>query len=635
MLQKTIFAGLVFVFSIIAVKVVANMGAQTDPMPASQVMFYASFDDDLKTILARSDNTVFAIDKTKKNTLLSTAKNFGASLGLAMDQASPDAKGKTSLLLKDDQGKLKKMFLHLPGGDENGVRDEWITVKTLWSGEEGTESPLQQNEVQQIADAAISSWGLPVAGVNDKPVFSAATQVRKHGGKDEGPTRILRQTAGYTRKINDRQVINSFLTVDVGPISKNVVGFNLRSWWPLMKAEKANLKSAADIKSQLNSDILALVGAADNPTIELCQATYYQTRTHLLPSVSCTVLMTKANSHHKDMLVFTLPLQTDITPRLLTGENIQKLKDTVADYANQEEDDVDDLISGTVVSADEDEIAADVPRDQGDVVGDSFLASYLSNDSQSSMYLQGVERFYKDFGDVWSDKHIDATVTDNWYGGTDKLPRIEKRDLVYHVSHAGLTYLVTDDGLVHIFDDHMDVAELGVGDTDYVVATGCLAGSANYCMNKTAVDRHTDTLDWESLFNGLHIFSSNHGLSVAGLFTHGDKAKLYSEYLEDGMTLVEAWDNAEIDVNAYGHLMRCSVVDADLSTSCFEVDFTCSRYYMYPSSFFIDGKDEVTIYNRPSHSDDFRQGDSGYDIDLIYRYQDEQIPIYTEEHSLP
>ena len=153
-----------------------------------------------------------------------------------------------------------------------------------------------------------------------------------------------------------------------------------------------------------------------------------------------------------------------------------------------------------------------------------------------------------------------------------------------------------------------------------------------------ATKRYRASSSRNSAFNGLHNFSGNHGVGISNNNLHYNKAKTYAQYLRAGMDFREAWQDVSLDTaNWTNNYEKGCYIIPNPSTGCgmSGTAFDCSRWWAYPSTFYIKEQRNETIYNRDSYADDYQYGDSGYDVDLTYTYQSESVPISATGYSLP
>ena len=184
--------------------------------------------------------------------------------------------------------------------------------------------------------------------------------------------------------------------------------------------------------------------------------------------------------------------------------------------------------------------------------GFAFHAYYITN---KDCWYDGAEKFYDKFdsssreanlGKAWHDSRFVVTPCDQ-YGA-------DWSDLIYVAADGGVNLFEAenDEPLNKIYtadSDTTDLTQLGTGDAEYLLHTGCLTASAVYCYGRTAQSRYGEPSYFRTVFNGLHIFSGHNGITIVSSSEEKDLAKKLSEYLDDGLTIIEAWEDARDDVN--------------------------------------------------------------------------------------
>jgi hypothetical protein len=422
-------------------------------------------------------------------------------------------------------------------------------------------------------------------------------------------------------------VINSALKVEIQNERNRVTGVNLLNWWPLGNAAQSiAMKSASELKKELEEEVAKLVAGDSQAKLNTCFASYHQRAAELMPAITCMGNEYLANVEVKTQRPF------GITVLLEQGEFLY------ADWDLVSTDRPTAVLGDPVYTDDSDSTSSALPTDIGDTSGARF-ASLTPTDS-NQRFVNAAYYFKEDFKNKWSDHWYLHAYESYWQDSGSSYFLEEKVDLVFETGHGGIEYFkgqnsqkLTTNGT------SSSVVQAGYGDMEYVTFTGCLAGSAVYCDGASAVSRMKDDSTDDTIFTGLHIFSSNHGIRIASSSRAVNQAEAYSENLRDGMTVIEAWEEAENDHNFWWATCAdcCSKVsspDSNCSTPS-STDFWCTRWGAYPGTFYITSKKNVKLGNRGDYSSDYRYGDSDYRMSLHYFYQSETKPVYSVGYSLP
>lgn len=579
---------------------------------AGRVVLYNGFEDDLEAILARDDNTKRGINESKRIDAVERVKSFADLLGLQTADLVPDQRGRLvrSLLIPNSK-LIDKYFHYTPASAPLSLEDELLVVRKTWSDEPGFSGALSEDKLQEIAEKLRSDLGIPLTDSTDTPNFAASTQLRivEEVDSEQAASKILRQTVGYFRRVGERQVTNSLFQVDIDPAKSLVVGLSLRNWWGLKEAESASLKDLATLKKDVILTFLQNGSENSNISVTKCWASYYQLPSVLVPSATCSGVLVD-----DDVILTSDPIVLSVS---LTAEVFLNDGDVYVTTVTEEED------------------PDPLPTDNGDLGGSRFGVYYTTDETR---FYQGVDAFRDRFDNKWSDYDGPRWAYHDYFTGSSNALYAENADLLYVVTHGAVRGFTGQDEKIWFNSPTDPVAQLGVGDVEYVTHAGCHLGGAIYCEGRSAVSRYTDTNSRDSVFTGLHIFSSNHGTGISNNTIHRNKADTYAQYLIDGLTLIEAWESAEVDTRDWydNYETGCyEIYDAPTGCNMDGTGFTCDRYGAYPASFYLKTKRNETIDNRGDYTSDPRKGDADYDIDLIYRYQSETVPISASGYSLP
>jgi hypothetical protein len=382
----------------------------------------------------------------------------------------------------------------------------------------------------------------------------------------------------------------------------------------------------------LKSDVLKALHKNGSKTLTLnvtsCRPTYYQTPGVLIPSVTCTGTFVDSDGIHDQAA--KIP-SVDVS--MATSYSL---------------DESDEMSVYTSTYPDDSDTGGSEPRPDAcaETSGFGFHAFYTTDDD---FLYDGAKEFYDKFdnssraaniGKAWHDSRFVDTPCDQ-YGA-------DWSDLIFIDTHGNVGLFEAENvECTDIFHCHhttiyttapttTDLTQLGTGDAEYVLNMGCSTASPIYCYGRSAVGRYTEQSSFHSVFHGLHIYAGENGLAFTSSSKEKKFAKTLSEYLNDGETIIEAWEDTHDDRKVwYNNLDEGCQVMSDPENSCGSVEYTCSRWSMYASTFYQDGKKYVTLNNRSSYSDDIFPGDPDYDIDLRYWYQSDTIPTYSPGHSLP
>lgn len=576
---------------------------------ADRVVLYNGFEDDLEAILARDDNTQRAIDESKRIDAVERAKSFANMIGIQTTDLLPDERGRLFKKLSLPGSPLvDKYFHYTPASAPLSLEDELVVVRETWSDEPGFSEALSDDKLREIAEKWRSDFGVPLTEAADTPNFTASEQLRLVEGVDSSP-KILRQTVGYFRRVGERQVTNSLFQVDIDPAKAIVVGSSLRNWWGLKGAESVSLKDLPTLKKDVILTFLQNGSETSKISVTRCWPSYYQLPSVLVPSVTCGGVLVD-----DDVILTSDPIVLSVS---LAAEVFLNDGDVYVTTVTEEED------------------PDPLPTDTGDFGGFRFGVYYTTDETR---FYQGVDAFRDRMDNRWSDYDGPRWAYHDYFTGTSNALYAENADLLYVVTHGAVRGFTGQDEKVWFNSPTDPVAQLGVGDVEYVTHAGCHLGGAIYCEGMSAVSRYTDTNSRDSVFTGLHIFSSNHGTGISNNTIHRNKADTYAQYLIDGLTLIEAWESAEVDTRDWydNYETGCyEIYDAPTGCSMDGTGFTCDRYGAYPASFYLKSKRNETIDTRGDYTSDPRKGDADYDIDLTYRYQSETVPISSDGYSLP
>jgi len=271
----------------------------------------------------------------------------------------------------------------------------------------------------------------------------------------------------------------------------------------------------------------------------------------------------------------------------------------------------------------------------GDEGVGEFYSFYTADED---MFYRGAKKFYDRF-DTWSSAEL-RQVYASHLNGTSSTANADWADLVFMTSHGGMMFLSTESDNVYTYDAlevGFTAPPLGTGDLEHLLYTGCEAGSVNYCANKTATTRFTHTAKQSSVFQGLHHFAGSHGIRISSKSEEKALAKRIANYLDDGLSIREAWIDGYNDGDDYLRNFDEGCSKVRDASNCNTEDYQCSRWKRYPSVFYQDGKKNESMTNRSSYTTDISPSDPTYDIDLIYSYVEDEptIPMTTLGKSLP
>lgn len=602
----------------------------TDQTSTGELAFYDDFEADLIAILAKTDNTLRKVDSIKRDQVIAAIKDFAKALGINPDDAQTDENGRVfkKILIGEE---VEWYFHYTPAGDPNLLQNELVVVRKTWTKEPGVEQPLSEQNAREIAEAEIQKYKIPFTDETDTLNYAATTQLRSVDGEetvnnnasvqsavnyaeDTAPPKILRQTVGFYRKVKDRQVVNSAFQVDVDPAKKKAVGVSLRNWWGLSEEEAVTTKSLEELKDDIINTVK--LNSSSNYDVDLanCGPTYYQRSDALIPTVTCVA------NPIIDLTVGDKMVRTDAP--------ISVTVSLTPDYPADESD-----VGVTSVAVEEE--TDPLPPDYGDTAGARF-GIYWADETR---FYAGAVAFKDKFIEKWSDYDGPRHAYKNYFVGTYAYNYVDNADLVYVVAHGAIQGFAGWDEFVWVNHSSEPVAQLGLGDLEYMAHPACSMGSVIYCDGLSAVRRYTDTNVRDTVFAGLHIFSSNHGIEYSNIGRQRERGRTYAQYLIDGLSLIEAWDSAELDTNSWlsssDYSDDCALVSDPDDGCSIDYRFACDRWTTYPASFYIDSKRNVTLNTRGDYTSDIRKGDAGYDVDMVYRYQTESIPIASSGHSLP
>ncbi len=577
------------------------------------ISVYEGFEDEIETILSRTDNTKRNVNMAGKQATVEKMRQFASTLGIETANLQPDQEGRQYASI-GTEGEIHAYFDFTPAQmDANTPSDmeEFLAARQTWSYRAGAADALPDQDIVTIAEGARQQYGLP--GTNqqgdDTPRNASTRQLRQV--EDETTTAFLQQTMGYYRTVGERQVANSTFLVEVDPATTAVCGMSLRNWWPLENPEQAPLKQ----KTALIRDILTTMAENGSKEYDIvltsCQPSYCQFPTALVPAVTCRgVLRLRSQSVASSLIEVVVSMTTESQ-----ADEIVMVSEAVA------------------VETDP------LPTDYGDTGGARFGVYYSTDEDR---FIAGARKFRDKFSSTWSDydyrwayyTYFVSPYTHNY---------VDNADLIYVLVHGSIRSFSGQDDRIWMNNTTHDVAQTGTADLEYFVTTTCNTASAVRCEGMSAVKRYTDTDLRDTVFTGIHIYSGHHGTALSSTTIQENKATKYARYLDDGMTLLEAWYWAGVDAGQWHSNVEegCAQVynpdntDPDGACNTWGTEFTCSRWTSYPSSFYIDCKRGVTIYNRGDYMSDPRKGDADYDVDLMYSYHSETVPLSAAGYSLP
>jgi len=580
------------------------------------VQTYARFDNDLVRFLARQDNTVRLVDTTRKNRLINTMKTFAGSIGIPRQAIQQQEGGRW-------YGKTvvnNEIDAYYKQDAEPELRSSAVVKARKTTRYRTAVPPISDDELKQIADGTIAQWHVPILVPGEALLFADYIHSRVVDDDTTGPM-VITERVGYYRSFPGRQVINSALTVEIDPSASLASGLSLRAFWPVRPPQATTLKTFDALKSDVLKALHKNGSRKWTLNVTACSPTYYQTPAALIPSLSCSGTFIDSAGVPRDD---TAGISVDIS--------------LASSYSLDESDEMSVFTS--TYPDDSQMRGMQRPDSCAERSHFAFHAYYITD---GDFWYDGAKKFYDKFdtgsreanlGKAWHDSRFVVTPCDQ-YGA-------DWSDLIYVGAHGNIRFFEaenTDPSLDAIYTADTattNLTQLGTGDAEYLLHTGCLTASATYCYGRTATSRYTEQSSFHSLFHGLHIFSGHHGLVFVSSSEEEDLAKTLSEYLNDGETIMEACEDTADDVKTWlsNRQNGCSeMTDPDNSCSWQYTD--CSRWSAYASSFYQDGKQYVTLNNRGSYSDDVDPGDPDYDIDCRYQPGSGTVPIYSPGHSLP
>ncbi len=571
-----------------------------------KVIVYDEFEHDLAKIISRDDNVIRYVNQRKRERILRNLKSFAKSMKIPTDNFGQNKDGTFWQKVFNNENELASYIFYTANQNKESLEDEISTVRQTWSHFIGSTQPLSDETVIWIAKGVINRFQIPLRDREDQYHFASTLQTRDVKGENDETTVVLRQVAGFYRRVGDRQVVNSTLKIDINPLSKQATGLSIRNWWGLSQAKVVVLKDLEEIKNDIKNTMLDFSDGDHQIKIHSCEATYYQTSTALVPGVTCYAGLVKDGE-----------LQTyspiGITVSVTPGNVLDEGK-----YPRIEFDRMVDKVTSLEEKEDDD---------------NTFSVYYTTDETRFNYGAAGFRDYFENEwtldGYLWAYSNYwvanDATYADDV-------------DLIYIVSHGGVRGFPGEDAKVWVNNASTTTAELGDLDLEYVTHAGCHLGGAIYCDAMKATKRYRASSSRNSAFNGLHNFSGNHGVGISNNNLHYNKAKTYAQYLRAGMDFREAWQDASLDTaNWTNNYEKGCYIIPNPSTGCgmSGTAFDCSRWWAYPSTFYIKEQRNETIYNRDSYADDYQYGDAEYDVDLTYTYQSESVPISATGYSLP
>jgi len=282
---------------------------------------------------------------------------------------------------------------------------------------------------------------------------------------------------------------------------------------------------------------------------------------------------------------------------------------------------------------------------QGEVAGSKFAAYY---DNGEDRFYDGAKKFRDEFNDYWSYYYFRPAYEN--YFEEDSFDHADAVDLILFFGHGGTGTIATTDSSVTLYGSYGNL--LGLKDLEYFATKSCLTATVAYCSDMYGHERYTAqevnyneltgsyTMDWISIFSGLHVYSGMNGLAYSSSDSSEDLSNKYANYLMTvGLPVVDAWQYAALDSNDW-YLYTyngCTMFD-DPENSCSYEEFDCNRWEMYPATFYIDEKRSESLFMAaiPSiEEDDPVPGDPDYDIDFVYTYQSSTVPAFSLGYPLP
>jgi hypothetical protein len=605
---------------------------------ATEVSVYPEFESEIGRFVVTRGLQVHPVDPVRKAQVLRSTLEFAASLGLSGSGVDPGKKGSQSQVRRNLQGEVSHLY-YLEQADQPDSDEEVVVVREAWGTEHASPVAPAAKGVQQRVGPVESflqqnSW---------LPLSSGEQRVRVHDveareAREDGASRVVLKSHGHIRMLAGRQVFNSALKLETRPGGGRVSGLVLSNWWPLLGASRASLKSG----SQLVSDIKRTFGAASQLhglKLTHCELGFYQLPEQVIPAVSCQGVEKHIEGDAHLKVVVSMVVGKETADEILARSDWDGPQPLEGEGTGSRESGLIwpqfFLPKALASDGEEDFVSAScMPRGHGDE-GSKTFSLYFSN--EESRFRHGIKEFHRKFG-LWSGERQEAQ-SEQFYGTGTSSYYADEADLVILAGHGTPRKVMLGEGAGTLRLNHASrpTACLGSSDMEYLIHSGCHGGSAVVCEGLSALARYKGSESRHTIFKGLHLMASNHGSRLSGSHHAKKISRKLARYLEDGLSVREAWADAENDSNGYSRNSRSCYKIRNPERGCALKSFECDRWDSYPGIVYIEEHRGESLSNRERHRSDPVPGDANYRLEHLYFFDSDnpRVPIHAPGYDLP
>jgi hypothetical protein len=605
---------------------------------AGELKVYPGFSSEIAGFTRIPNQKIYPLDREKRERAIRGSLEFASRMGIDISKIDIQAQGLQSSVRTNPLGDVTH-FLYLESSESEDVDEDAIVVREAWGiRPERARDPKTQAQVAPALDVddffRRHSWLSTSRGEQRLEVHG----IEGREAREDGSSQPVIRVRGFVRTIAGRQVFNSALKLEGAPDESRVSGFTLNNWWPLGEGRAARLKNSIT----LEDDIKRLFLAQSNHykvAIHQCQLGYHQLSGEVIPAVNCQGVEKRpeVDAHLKVSVSLVAGKETDDerTARSDGFETESPLQDSAPSSSRM--DWLDRLLVSTAHASDGGFVSSScMPRGGGGDDGHGTFSLYFSN--EEARFRTGVKEFQRKF-ETWSGERREAQA-DYFYGKGTSSRYADEADLVILSAHGTPRKVMLGHGagVLRLNHDSTPTSCMGTSDMEYFIHSGCHGGSAVYCEGMGSLERFRATESRYSIFKGLHVFGSNHGARLSGTSNAKKISRKLARYLEDGISVREAWADSENDSNGYTRDSRLCYSVRNPERGCALKSFKCDRWDVYPGLIYIDEHRNESLRNRERHRSDPVAGDSNYRLSHLYFHDSDRpnrVPIYSPGHDLP
>jgi len=606
---------------------------------AAELTVYPGFSGEIAGFMRTPNQKVYSVDRERRDQAIRGALEFASRMGVDTSKVNVQALGTQSAIRTNPIGEITH-FLYLERSESEDVDEDAIVVREAWGVR--PERARDSNSQTGVPPA------LDVDGFFKNNSWLSTSQYERrtevHGiegrvAKEDGSAQSLLRVRGFVRTIQGRQVFNSALKLEGSASDSRVTGLVLNNWWKLGEGSASRLKSPAQVEEDIKR-VFSAVSSNRRLVITHCQLGYHQLSDEVIPAVSCQGVekYAEVDAHHKVTVSLVVGKSTDDERSLLSNGADRELPFQGGDASSKRMDWLDRLLVPVAHASDGERgfvSESCMPRGNGDD-GNRTFSLYFSN--EDLRFRQGIKEFQRKF-DLWSGERREAD-RDHFYGTGTSSRYADEADLVILAAHGTLRQVILGDGAgaLRLNHDSTPTSCMGSSDMEYFIHSGCHGGSAVYCEGMSSLERFRGSESRHTIFKGLHVFGSNHGARLSGTSNARKISRKFARYLQDGITVREAWADAENDSSGYSRDSRLCYSVRNPERGCALKSFKCDRWDVYPGLIYIDEHRNESLLNRDRHRSDPMPGDSNYRFGHLYFHDSDRpnrVPIYSPGHDLP